>query len=199
MNLEDVKSVIYNVTAEFFQGATVIWAEQINTKPELPYVTLKTGNINKTRFPIVDDNGNRYYPCSTLLEVNLYTKGKAVTVGKNVTGNYANTATSDLNDYFNFLDSDTVVDQLAAFGLDISLEPPVRDLTGLQNDSKYRYRAMAEATVSFAQEADGPYGIGGMKAPNASGGGTSAMSDAETDVIEEVTISEETYEGGNQE
>ena len=175
MNLEDVKSVIYNVTTEFFQGATVIWAEQINTKPELPYVTLKTGNINKTRFPIVDDNGNRYYPCSTLLEINLYTKGKAVTVGKNVTGNYANTATSDLNDYFNFLDSDTVVDQLAAFGMDISLEPPVRDLTGLQNDSKYRYRAMAEATVSFAQEADGPYGIGGKTAPNSSGGGTSAM------------------------
>lgn len=196
MNLEGVRSVIYDVTAEFFQGATVLFAEQINTKPEPPYVTIKTGSVRRTRFPIVDDDGNRYYPCSTMLEMNLYTKGKPVTVAPNVTGNYANTATSDLMDYFNFLDSDVVVDQLAAYGMDVSLEPPVRDLTDLQNDSKYRYRAMAEATVSFAQEADGPYGIGGMNAPNASGGGVSSMADTETDIIEEVEITEVTYEGG---
>lgn len=199
MNLEDVKSAIYSITAEFFQGATVIWAEQMNTRPEPPYVMLKTGNVNKTTFPVVDENGNRYYPCSTLLEINLYTKGKSVTVGKNVTGNYANTATSDLNDYFNFIDSEIGIDKLTAFGLSISLEPPVRDLTALQNDSKYRYRAMAEATVSFALEADGPYGIGGMAAPNPSGGGTPEMSGAESDTIDEVTISEETYKGGNKE
>lgn len=192
MNLEDVRRVIYDVTAEFFKGATVLWVEQVNTKPDLPYVTLKTGNINKTRFPIVDDNGNgnRFYPCSTMLEINLYTKGRAVTVGKNVTGNYANTAASDLNDYFNFIDSETVVDQLAEFGVDISLEPPVRDLTNLQNDSKYRYRSMAEATVSFSQEADGPYGVGGMTAPNSSGGGSAEMSDAVTETIEGVEITE---------
>ena len=46
MNMESVESVIYDVTAEFFHGATVIWAEQVNTKPDLPYVTLKTGNLN---------------------------------------------------------------------------------------------------------------------------------------------------------
>lgn len=73
MNMESVESVIYNVTAEFFHGATVIWVEQVNTKPDLPYVTLKTGNLNRTRFPVVDDDGNRFYPCSTLLEINLYT------------------------------------------------------------------------------------------------------------------------------
>lgn len=199
MRLEDVKSVIYEITAEFFQGAKVLFAEQINTKPNLPYVTIKTGGIRRTRFPIVDDNGNRYYPCSTTMEVNLYTKGKPVTVAPNVTGNYSNTATSDLTDYFNYLDSDAVTDLLAACGMDISLEPPVRDLTDLQNDSKYRYRAMAEATVSFVQEADGPYGIGGMDAPNPSGGGAPEMADAEADAIEEAEIIELTYEGGKQE
>ena len=197
MNLEEIKSVIYDITAEFFQGATVIFAEQVNTKPKPPYITIKTGGIRRSRFPIVDDNGNRYYLCSTMLELNLYTKGKAVTLAPNVTGNYANTATSDLQDFFNFLDSDIVVDQLASYGIDISLEPPVRDLTYLQNDSKYRYRAMAEATVSFAQEADGPYGVGGMTAPNASGGGNSSMAEAENVDIEDVEITEETYKGGN--
>ena len=197
MNMESIESVIYDVTAEFFRGATVIWVEQVNTKPDLPYVTLKTGNINRTRFPVVDDDGNRFYPCNVLLEINLYTKGRAVTIAENVTGNYANTATSDLQDFFNYLDSDKIVDKLASQGMDISLEPPVRDLTNLQNDSKYRYRAMAEATVLFSQEANGSYGIGGMDAPNASGGGSAEMTDTQIDVIEEVEITEQNYEGGN--
>lgn len=77
----------------------MIWAEQVSTKPTLPFVTIKTGNINRTRFAIIDDEGRRYYPCSTLLEINLYTKGKPMTIAPNVTGNYANTATSDLQDF----------------------------------------------------------------------------------------------------
>nr|DAI16847.1 MAG TPA: hypothetical protein [Caudoviricetes sp.] len=195
MTLENVKSVLYDVTSDFFKDATVVWAEQINTKPELPYVTLKTGGIRKSQFPIIDGD-SRFYNCSTTLEINLYTKGKAVTTGDKVTGNYVNTATSDLADFFSFLESDIVVDQLAMHGLDICLEPPVRDLTGLQNDSKYRYRSMAEATISFSQEANGPYGLGGRSIPNSSGGGTSEMANAETDIIEEVEITARN-KGGN--
>lgn len=196
MTLEDVKSMIYDITAEFFCGATVIWAEQINTKPETPYITLKLGGIRKTLFPLVNGD-ERAYSCSTTLEVNLYTKGKAITVAERVTGNYINTATSDLFDYFSFIESDVIVDRLAAYGLDITLEPPIRDLTALQNDSKYRYRAMAEATVSFIQNANGPYGVGGRTLPNASGGGTVEMSNTITDIIEEADIKEKNYEGGN--
>ena len=196
MTLEDVKSMIYDITAEFFCGATVIWAEQINTKPETPYITLKLGGIRKTLFPLVNGD-ERAYSCSTTLEVNLYTKGKAITVAERVTGNYINTATSDLFDYFSFIESDVIVDRLAAYGLDITLEPPIRDLTALQNDSKYRYRAMAEATVSFIQNANGPYGVGGRTLPNASGGGTVEISNTITDIIEEADIKEKNYEGGN--
>lgn len=196
MTLEDVKSMIYDITAEFFCGATVIWAEQINTKPETPYITLKLGGVRKTLFPLVNGD-ERAYSCSTTLEVNLYTKGKAITVAERVTGNYINTATSDLFDYFSFIESDVIVDRLATYGLDITLEPPIRDLTALQNDSKYRYRAMAEATVSFIQNANGPYGVGGRTLPNASGGGTVEISNTITDIIEEADIKEKNYEGGN--
>ena len=196
MTLEDVKSMIYDITSEFFCCATVIWAEQINTKPETPYITLKLGGIRKTLFPLVNGD-ERAYSCSTTLEVNLYTKGKAITVAERVTGNYINTATSDLFDYFSFIESDVIVDRLAEYGLDITLEPPIRDLTALQNDSKYRYRAMAEATVSFIQNANGPYGVGGRTLPNASGGGTVEMSNTITDIIEEADIKEKNYEGGN--
>ena len=40
MNMESVESVIYDVTAEFFHGATVIRAEQVNTKKDIPNVTI---------------------------------------------------------------------------------------------------------------------------------------------------------------
>lgn len=198
MNLEEAKEIIYDVTEMFFKGATVIWAEQINTTPPLPYVTLKTGGINKSTFPIVDDEGNRFYPCNSTLEINLFTKGRLVTVGENVTENYANTATSDMMDFFKFLESEEIIDYLADKGLDILLIPPVRDVTDLQNDRKYRYRSMAEATITYAENANGQYGIGDMVVvPNSSGGGTQEMVEAKANVIDEIEISE-TIQGGKE-
>lgn len=191
MRKDEVEKIIYKIVSDFFVGATVIWAEQVSTKPTLPFVTIKTGNINRTRFAIIDDEGRRYYPCSTLLEINLYTKGKPMTIAPNVTGNYANTATSDLQDFFSYLDSEKVVDVLADNGMDISLEGPIRDLTNLQNDSKFRYRAMAEATVSYAQEADGVFRIQGIEIPNPSGGGTREMQEAISDEIDGFEIEED--------
>lgn len=192
MNLEEVKEKLYDLTDMFFKGATIIWTEQMNTKPPLPYVTLKVSGIRRNSFPIVNEEGIRYYQCSTTLEINLYTKGKAVMVGKNVTGNYVNTAVSDMNDFCNFLESEKIVDILAGYGMDIMLIPPVRDLTELQNDSKYRYRSMAEFKISYAEESDGPFGLSGMLEINQSGGGTKEMIEAEKNVIDNVTITEST-------
>lgn len=191
MNLAEVKERLYDLTELFFKGATVIWSEQINTKPPLPYVTLKCGGASRTLFSADDGEGRRVYQVKTTWEVNLFTKGQPVTAGKGVTGNYANTAVSDLTEFTNFLDSEEVVNIIAGYGMDVLLMPPVRDLTDLQNDSNYRYRAMAEFTVSFAQEANGPYGIGGMPLiPNISGGGTPELADAVTESIEEIEIDE---------
>lgn len=195
MNLAEVKDRLYDLTDLFFKGATVIWSEQINTKPPLPYVTLKCGGVNRTSFPVDDGDGRRVYQAKTTWEVNLYTKGQPITVGEGVTGNYANTAVSDLTEFTVFLDSESVVDIIAGYGMDVTLMPPVRDLTNLQNDSKYRYRAMAEFSVSYVQEADGPYGTGGMPlVPNSSGGGTKEMADAVSETIEEVEITEGGYD-----
>lgn len=191
MNLEAVKNTLYEITEMFFKGATVIWTEQNNTTPPLPYVTLKVGPVTKTTFPITDDEGNRYYPCKTTLEVNLYTKGKPVTIGENVTGNYENTATSDMLDFFKYVESDAMIDYLAENGIDVLLVPPVRDLTDLHNDRSYRYRSMAEATITWSEDANGYYGIGDMPTvPNSSGGGTTEMSATETIAIDEIEITE---------
>lgn len=192
MNLNEVKAVVYSVVSLFFSGACVIWAEQINTTPPLPYVTLKVSGINKSRVPIVnkDDFNEMYYPSSTTLEVNLYTAGKPVTDGSDgeqVTGNCENTAMSDLNDFFNFAESEYMTDFLTGKGVDISLIPPIRDLTTLQNNREYRYRAMAEATISFSQEANNAYGVGYMTdIPNSSGGGIQKLAETPIEPIRKV-------------
>lgn len=198
MNLVEVKDRLYEATEMFFKGANVIWSEQITTKPPLPYVTLKVSGINRTSFPIIDGEGKRSYQCSTKAEVNLSTKGNPLSDGGKETGNYVNTAMSDLMEFSNFLESDVMVDFFANADMDVALMPPVRDLTVLQNDGKYRYRSMAEYMVSFTEEADGRYATSSMPMiPNSSGGGTNEMADAETDVIEEVVI-EESTEGGKE-
>ena len=69
--------------------------------------------------------------------------------------------------------------------------PPIRDLTSLQNDSKYRYRAMAEYAVTFVEEAGGRYSLSGMTAaPNSSGGGTEEMVREPVGVIEDFELKE---------
>lgn len=194
MNLAEVKEKLYDLTAMFFKGATVMWAEQINTKPALPYITLKCGNADRTTFPVDDGDGGRAYQEKTMFEVNLYTKGQPVTAGDGVTGNYANTAVSDLTEFTIFLDSDETVNIIAGCGMDVMLIPPVRDLSDLQNDSKYRYRAMAEFSVSYLHGADGYYGISGMPLiPNSSGGGSKDMADAAVETIETIEIAEGGY------
>ena len=93
--------------------------------------------------------------------------------------------------FFVYLESEAAVDKLSLAEIDILLNPPVRDLTILQNDSRYRYRAMAEATVSFMLDANGAYGISGANIPNPSGGGTEEMSGKNIEPIKEVTIQSE--------
>lgn len=197
MNLVQVKEVLYDITEMFFKGATIIWSEQIATRPAAPYITLKLGGIQRTAFPIVDDNGRRIYSCKTTLTVNLYTKGKPIKAQGRQTTNYINTATSDIMDFANFVESIFITDKLADAGMDVSLIPPVKDLSELQNDSQYRYRSMAEYTVSYAEAADGAYGMANMDmVPNASGGGNAELQSVEVGEITEVEISEIT-EGGN--
>lgn len=195
MTLEKVKEQICKITEFYFTGATVLWAELANTKPPLPYVTLKIGHLDRTAFPIEEETEERErsYQCSTILEVNLYTRESMITEEK-VTGSYANTALSDLTSFTNFLESEEITDKLAKDGIAISLMPPARDLSFLENETAYRYRAMAEYAVSFVIQADGAYGIGGMEIPNWSGGGTKEMAETPIEAIKEVEIETERRE-----
>ena len=183
MTLAQVREALYDVIAPFFAGAEVYWAEQVRTKPEPPYVTVKLGDVRRRAFPVAE-SGGRCYHCETVMEINLYTTGKAVTVAENATGNRINTAASDLLEFSAYLESYAVTDRLEKNLLGVSLNPPVHDLTGLENDRTYRYRAMAEYTVTFVQEAGGWYGVTpGDAAPV-------EMSETPVEIIEEAEIEE---------
>ncbi len=190
MTLDEVKKRICEVTEMYFAGASVIWSGLGNTRPSPPYVTLKCGSLHRSAFPVEEDDETRRraYQCRTVLEVNLYTKGKPVNPGGKVTVSCENTALSDISGFCNFLDSEEVTDQLSDVGIALLLMPPVRDLSFLENETQYRYRAMAEYEVSFAMEAGGAYGIGGMDVPDASGGGTKEMADTPVEPIKNVEI-----------
>lgn len=196
MTLEKVKEQICKVIEFYFIGAKVLWAELANTKPPLPYVTLKVGHLDRTAFPIEEETEERErsYQCDTVLEVNLYTKGKSMITEEKVTGSYANTALSDLTSFTNFLESEEITDKLAKDGIASSLMPQERDLGFLENETAYRYRVMAEYAVSFVIQADGAYGIGGMEIPNPSGGGTKEMAETPIEAIKEVEIETERRE-----
>lgn len=195
MSLSLIRGHIFDLVSEFFHGATVVWVEQTNTRPSVPYITLKTGAVNKSLFPVTDDvSGIAYYMCSTVLEINLYTRGREVRIEENedCLVNYENTAVSDLMDFILFLESEAIIDRLSEYNLDIQLMPPVRDLTELMNESKYRYRSMAEFTVNFVLEASGRFGVSAMeRIPNDSGGGNKELADSTTETIENVIIEKE--------
>lgn len=207
MNLNEVKNVIYDAVSGYFAGASVIWAEQTNTAPPLPYVTLKMGGVGRTRVPVVDGNDfNRmHYPSTATLEINLYTAGKPVETAdsmdkesaeKGFLDNHENTAVSDLTDFFCCLESEYTTDYLTGKGVDICLNPPVRDLTSLQNNRGYRFRAMAEASISFSWEADNAYGTGCMPdIPDSSGGGNRKMAETPIEPIRKV-VTKYKEEGG---
>jgi len=161
----------------------VFWVEQSMTKPKGPYITLKTRNITKSLHPIVNDAG-KYYACTTNLEINLYTKGKPVT-----SDNYENTAEDDLLEFVKFLESDAMLEAAGRNNMAIQLLSPVRDLTELYHDTSYRYRAYAEFTVSYMEDASGRYGLG-ADGENYSGGNP-MYRNQEDYVIEQVEIEEE--------
>lgn len=189
MNIVDLKEALYDIVSGFFDAEKVFWAEQVMTKPEPPYVTLKLGTLQRTAFPVENETWERCYHCTVPLELNLYTNGKEIDSTGNVTKNYINTAVSDMLEFANYAESERITDNTLINNLSIALMGNIRDLTSLENDTQHRYRAMAEFEIAFVDNASGEYGTSAMiTVPNASGGGSAAMTAETGELIETVEI-----------
>lgn len=195
MTFSEVKEFIYELVKRYHPGAMVVWTKTKGVTPKPPYITLGYSNLNRSAFPLSDDEReHRYYNYDFIFEINLYTVGKEVKAGN---GSYfENTAVEDLEEFIRFLDSDGITDELAKKDVTIVMNPPIRDLSELIGDTKFNYRSMCEFTVSYVGLADGKYGVLESKAvPNPSGGGMKEFAEVETYAIEEIKIQEETDNG----
>lgn len=195
MTLSEVKQFIYELVKRYHPGAIVVWSKTKGVTPKPPYITLGYSNLNRSAFPLADDEReHRYYNYDFTFEINLYTAGREVKAGSGRC--FENTAVEDLEEFVRYLDSDEITEELAERNVTIVMNPPIRDLSELIGDTKFNYRSMCEFTVSYAGMADGKYGVsGGQTAPNPSGGGMKEFAEAETYAIEEIRIQEETDNG----
>lgn len=191
MTFAEVKQLLYELAVKYHPGAMVVWEKTKGVTPKPPYITLGYSNLNRSAFPLSDDEReHKYYNYDFIFEINLYTVGKKVEAGNS--SYFENTAVEDLEEFVRFLDSEGITDELAQKNVTIVCNPPIRDLSELIGDTKFNYRSMCEFTVSFIGIADGEYGVLGSKSvPNPSGGGLKEFTEAEISVIEEVIIQEE--------
>lgn len=185
MKLSELKAILYGISKQFWTDTNVVWAETSSTESALPFVTLRLRDMNSALHPSADDDVDNIYDCSVPFEVNLYTMGKKMS-----SQDYMDTAVDDLTDFIRFLESDEIMGELEAQNIAILPSYPVRSLSNLFDNVRYKYRAMAEFTVSFQQESAGSYGLYGRELPNVSGGGTGTHSEEEMSWIEEVELEE---------
>ncbi len=157
MNIGELKKKLYELTALYFKGASVVWGSTRTVKPNAPLVVLNIGGITRPYQPVTQTvNGilRDGYPSKTVLQIDLYTKGAIINTALGVTASYDNTAVNDLMEFINFINS-AYVDEWSEIN-DISLlANQVQDLTGIINDTTWEYRAMAEVEVGFTQTAVG--------------------------------------------
>lgn len=188
MRLGDAKKAIHEIVSGFFQHANVVWAEQGNTKPPVPYVTMKLGRISRPRDYVGGEDGPMK-DVTVPLTIDLYTKGRPVTLQKGKTTVYEDTALDDMNDFVNYLESEGVSLKLFDLGMRFDLSNDILDLSFLENSTQFQYRAEAVFRIQFRELMDGLYGTLQMNSEiNPSGGG---IEDRPLSVIDEVE------EGGN--
>lgn len=191
MTIGEAKQFLYDLVSMYHPNALIVWTKTKGVTPRPPYITLSHSSVERNRFPIVDDEGEKWYSYSFVLEINLYTVGKSVKV-EGVGTIYENTAVEDLEEFIRFVDSDGINDLTQNKNITIMQNAPIRDLSELIGDTKFNYRSMTEFIVTFTDKVSGEYGVQNKtKIPNPSGGGTIEFSQAETYGIKKVVIKED--------
>ena len=82
MTFSEVKKFIYELVKRYHPGAMVVWTKTKGVTPKPPYITLGYSNLNRSAFPLSDDEReHRYYNYDFTFEINLYTVGREVKAG----------------------------------------------------------------------------------------------------------------------
>ena len=162
MTVGELREAVRTVVKQYFTGAAVKWIDENNVRPTGPLVTLQLRNIQRERFPIVENRQGhpvKLWHTRAMLDVNLYTPGAVGAAQPGIRPRADNTAVSDMQDFVSYMDSDYVYGMLGPQDVTILPEGPTQDASALIDNAKYEYRAMQEFTVDFIQNAAGVSGI----------------------------------------
>lgn len=162
MTVGELREAVRTVVKQYFTGAAVKWIDENNVRPTGPLVTLQLRNIQRERFPIVENRQGhpvKLWHTRAMLDVNLYTPGGVSAVQPGIRPRADNTAVSDMQDFVSYMDSDYVYGVLGPQDVTVLPEGPTQDVSELVDNAKYEYRAMQEFTVDFIQNAAGVSGI----------------------------------------
>ena len=176
MNINGVKNAIYEIVSRYFAGATVAWGDTNMTKPRLPFITLKLGDVQRALWPnkkYVNGEAVYDYPSQARLTVNLFTRGKQVLQGEG-TAIREDTSENDMMEFLNFVNSDWFIQWEKGKNIYIRPDGPVRPLSALTNDVNWEYRSMAEFVVAYTEIAEGATTVWSQ---NPSGGGSKELAD----------------------
>lgn len=209
MTLNQLKRVIFSHFSAYWGGAAVSWGATNKVKPSAPLVVLQLGTVTRAGQPItqmVKGVVFSAYPSEVSLQIDLFTKGNTVDIPG---GAYVeNTATSDLLDFINYLDSPATVEWSSRNDIGVSLMSGVQDLSEIISDTRWQYRAMAEIRLTFTQWAaeyngilneeqiifsDSGQPVGVIDAnwqQTASGGGTEELARTKSGAFEDVSVNQ---------
>ena len=154
MNITDLKELIHTISESFFNGTTIKWVGEGSETPPLPLITLRLDTVNKASFPF-DEGFNEdgqfieYYNADVMLEVKAYSKGYVGNVEEGVIQSAENTVVNDMQQFADFIASQSIMKQLDKLNVQMLQEGPVRDTSIAKSGSRYEYSAMVEYKVGF--------------------------------------------------
>ena len=161
MTQSELKGKLYDLVAAYFATldakGNIVWGKTKPVNPNSPMVSLGLAQVLRPYRPArryVDGIVHDSYPSGTVLRVDLFTKGAPTTDEPNVTARYENTAVNDLSDFANFLNSVYADHWSGRNGITIRTRT-VQDLTAINNETSWQYRALLEVDVGFMQNAAG--------------------------------------------
>ena len=160
MTQSELKEKLYDLVAVYFASldpGNIVWGKTKPLKPNSPMVSLGLAQVQRPYRPArqyVDGVIPDSYPSSTILRIDLFTKGAPTTDKPNVTAQNENTAVNDLSDFANFLNSVYVDHWCGNSGVSLRART-VQDLTAINNETSWQYRALLEIDVGFMQNATG--------------------------------------------
>lgn len=172
MTMVELRDCLYELVQSFFSGSLVVWAEQHMVAASLPQVTLKLKDAGIPLFSVdiqEEKDLYAYYHCTRILEINRYSKGELPGIlGEKEIAAVNNTAVEELSLFLVYMQSEQVLIYNYEKNMNIVQVGPIHDLTALEKETRYKYRAMQEYRLDFILKVN--RGIGGMTEDSAGNG-----------------------------